>query len=198
MRTAKGWLFGCFLALASAGCATTPQEPAAPRPDTAHPKVVKFSFGNGFTAVSYYYVADGVTAWLESHEPENPHNATTPQVIKRIVRTPSARQWDRFWCTLDRMQVERWKPNYLPTNDDPDGIVVTDGTDWTLTVGTTSQTFRSGGYGAFPRMGHPEKTIALFRLAGARQRWKTLSNRDNAIDQLEQAFNQLLQSLPSH
>ena len=83
-------MFGCFLALVSAGCATYPQEPAAPRPDAAHPRVVKLSFVNEFAAVRYYHVADGTTAWLESHTPTDPRNGTTPQMVKRTTQIPSA------------------------------------------------------------------------------------------------------------
>lgn len=197
MRVKMSRLCGCFLTLFLAGCATNPQEPAVPRPDAVHPKVVKLSFTNGLAAVSYYYGADGVTAWLESHEPQDPHNATTPQVVKRTTQTPSSRQWNRFWRTLDRMQIERWKPTYLPT-DDPNGVVMTDGTDWTLTVNTTSLAFRSGGYEAFPAVGRPERTMPLLMGADLERHSKSLRPREQMVAQLEQAFDQLLQEPPEH
>ena len=189
----REWLLaGCLLLT---GCAATSQEPAALRPDAVHPRVVELSFANGLAAVSYYYGADGVTAWQESHEPENLHDATTPQVIKRTTRTPSVQQWERFWRALDRMHVERWRSVYL-SSDDPDGMTLTDATYWRLMVATPPRTFRSGG-DAYPYNGRPKRTIALIGSAGADRPSKYSLPQDNMIAQLEQAFDHLLQEPPN-
>ena len=56
----------------------------------------------------------------------------------------SAKDWQRFWATVDRLKVWEWDTSYQP-----DTLIV-DGTNWSLEIGYQGKSLDTSGNNAYP------------------------------------------------
>src|SRR5687768_3493336 len=63
---------------------------------------------------------------------------------------PSPAQWDRFWQTMERIDVWAWRAHYEPGERYEPSDVIRDGTHWSLTLACPGRRVVSSGDGAAP------------------------------------------------
>jgi hypothetical protein len=83
------------------------------------------------------------------------------QARSKVVLTPSRAAWERFWFTVDRLGVWRWKRRYAGPTD------VTDGLAWTVALRYRGREVSSRGYIDTPPR-FDAFTHAVSRLVGNR------------------------------
>ena len=90
---------------------------------------------NGFFGTSYTVELEGETLRYQAVSEEG------HQEVKTV--TPTSKQWETFWSTLERIGVWNWKSDY----PNP-GIL--DGTQWDITLEYSGRTVTSQGDNAYP------------------------------------------------
>ncbi len=85
-----------------------------------------------------------------------------PETEESLVPIPA--DWAAFWATIEQVGVWGWEERYEP----PPGVLILDGTGWSLTLRYGGRFLRSSGTNAFPP-GFDRFCEAMSRLVGGRQ-----------------------------
>lgn len=144
MRSPGGLLLlSCVL---FAGCAV-----AAPyQIDAAAPRTLTLSRSTASGGSTEYY-ADGQAVVREEYG--KPASDGSFPLRKRKQARLTAAQWTRFWQSVDRFAIERWRTSY---SADGMGVAANnDGEAWRVEMHKDGHVFRCEGANVYPDLKHP-------------------------------------------
>jgi hypothetical protein len=109
---------------------------------TSHPADFEVYVGN-FVGASYGVWWDGEQLVYESF-------SRGYEDRQQVCIAPSQAQWDRFWTTMERIDVWGWRAHYEPGNRYEPADVIRDGTHWSITLARGDRRVVASGDGAGP------------------------------------------------
>jgi hypothetical protein len=110
--------------------------------DEGRPRALEVYIGN-FAGPSYGVWWDGNRVVYESF-------LSGYEERRQIALSPSTAQWNRFWQTIDGIDVWSWGGRYEPADRREPTEHVRDGTHWSLTLARGEQRVESSGDGCGP------------------------------------------------
>lgn len=69
---------------------------------------------------------------------------------RQVCIAPSQAQWDRFWRTVEELDVWAWRAHYEPGERYEPSDVIRDGTHWSITLAWRGRRVMASGDGAGP------------------------------------------------
>lgn len=131
--------------------------------DIAGPRTLTFSRSASSGGSTEYY-ADG-RAIVKEEYGQPAGDGSFPLRKQKKVRL-AADQWVRFWQSVDRLTIERWRTTYASEGT---GSATNDGEAWRVELKKDGHVFRCEGANVYPDLKQParhtKERAALTRLA---------------------------------